>query len=106
MSTDKVASASSIMQQADIKVFIALTADYLGRSGEPRSKRSPLGLGLFALASFMGRMEELPLTRQSCHLCSGLNLNLISTWSTHLRTDNYGGLITQLPVGEAACRLF
>ena len=72
MSTDKVASASSIMQQADIKVFIALTADYLGRSGEPRSKRSPLGLGLFALASFMGRMEELPFTRQSCHLCSYL----------------------------------
>ena len=36
----------------------------------------------------------------------GLSLNLISTWSTHLRTDNYGGLITQLPVGEAACCLF
>ena len=31
-------------------------------------------------------------------LTPGLSLNLISTWSTHLHTDNYGGQITQLPV--------
>ena len=51
VSTDEAASTSSIMQQADIKVFIALTADY---SGGPRNKRPPLGLRTVCLCLIDG----------------------------------------------------
>ena len=53
VSTYTAASASSIMQQGDIKVFIALTADYLGRSG-PRNKRPPRGLRTVCLCLIDG----------------------------------------------------